>query len=57
MDNDISWAWALQDEMPPPSAIVGRRDTVSVCYSLMYSLDTDSICAPSVASDGSSSYG
>jgi hypothetical protein len=29
MDNDISWAWALQDEMPPPSAIVGRRDTVS----------------------------
>ncbi|KAJ9105166.1 hypothetical protein QFC19_003626 [Naganishia cerealis] len=27
MDNDISWAWALQDEIPPPSAIVGRRDT------------------------------
>ena len=31
MDNDISWAWALQDEMPPPSAIVGRRDTASIC--------------------------
>ncbi|KAJ9106187.1 hypothetical protein QFC21_001331 [Naganishia friedmannii] len=27
MDTDISWAWALQDEVPPPSAIVGRRDT------------------------------
>jgi hypothetical protein len=30
MNNDISWAWALQDEVPPPSAIAGRRDTVSI---------------------------
>ncbi|KAJ9124147.1 hypothetical protein QFC22_000944 [Naganishia vaughanmartiniae] len=27
MNSDISWAWALQDEVPPPSAIAGRRDT------------------------------
>lgn len=28
-DNEFSWTWALQGEQPPPSAVVGRRDTVS----------------------------
>lgn len=28
-DNEYSWTWALKGELPPPTAIVGRRDTVS----------------------------
>jgi hypothetical protein len=28
-DNEFSWTWALQGEQPPPSAVAGRRDTVS----------------------------
>ena len=28
-NNEFSWTWALQGEQPPPSAVVGRRDTVS----------------------------
>lgn len=27
-DNEFSWTWALKGEVPPPTAIVGRRDTV-----------------------------
>lgn len=29
-DNEFSWTWALEGEQPPPSAVVGRRDTVSL---------------------------
>jgi hypothetical protein len=30
--DDWSWAWALDGDVPPPSAIVSRRDTVSPEY-------------------------
>ena len=30
LDKDWSWTWALDGEAPPPSAIVSRRDFVSV---------------------------
>lgn len=28
-DNEFSFTWALKGEIPPPTAIVARRDTVS----------------------------
>jgi hypothetical protein len=34
--NEFSWTWALQGEQPPPSAVVGRRDTVSAQGHVMF---------------------
>ena len=30
LDQSWSWTWAMEDEAPPPSAVVSRRDFVSV---------------------------
>jgi hypothetical protein len=30
LDKSWSWKWALEDEAPPPSAVVSRRDFVSL---------------------------
>lgn len=30
LNKEFSWSWALDGERPPPSAVVGRRDTVSL---------------------------
>lgn len=36
---DWSWAWALDGDVPPPSAIVSRRDTVCApCFYSSYNL-------------------
>ena len=36
---DWSWAWALNGDVPPPSAIVSRRDTVCApCFYSSYNL-------------------
>ncbi len=35
LDQSWSWSWAMKGEAPPPSAIVSRRDYVSLSRTLM----------------------
>jgi hypothetical protein len=54
-DNEFSWTWALQGEQPPPSAVAGRRDTVS--EGGVSSFGTKGELMPSATSVGSTQVG